>query len=166
MRKMRLWKREISGKEELMNVIEECRVLRIGAQDKEGMFIVPVNFGYELRENEDDGITLIFYIHSAKEGRKAEAFDKSPVVALEMDCGHEVIKGDFTCDYSFAYRSIMGSGTVYPITDKEKKMHGLALLMKHMDPESNLVFRDEMIKAVNVYRIDVKEFTGKMRLSC
>ncbi|RGZ00971.1 pyridoxamine 5'-phosphate oxidase family protein [Clostridium sp. AM58-1XD] len=166
MRKMRLWKREINDKGEMMSVMEECQVLRIAAQDEEGMFIVPVNYGYECREDDGENLSLTFYIHSAKAGRKAEAFDKSPVVALEMDCGHEIIRGDYTCDYSFAYRSIMGSGRIRPVTDKAEKMHGLILLMKHVDPKSDLCFRDEMTEAVNVYRIDVEEFTGKMRQSC
>ena len=90
MRQMRLEKREIKDPAELEKVLDACKVVRIGTMDAEGMFIVPVNFGYEFCQKER---SLKLYIHSAKEGRKAEAFAENPNVAIEMDCGHEVIRG-------------------------------------------------------------------------
>ena len=162
MRKMRLSKREITDMAVIREILEECDVVRLGLKDDEGMFIVPVNFGCELSE-EDGARRLRLYIHSAREGRKAEAFAKNPEVALEMDCGHEVITGDYTCSYSFAYRSIMGTGTVQEVTDTEEKIHGLTLLMAHTEPEAAVRFLPEMLDRVGVYRIDVREFTGKQR---
>ena len=47
MRSMRLKNREIKDQETLRELIDDCVVVRIGAMDKEGMFIVPVNYGYE-----------------------------------------------------------------------------------------------------------------------
>ena len=82
MRPMRLAKREVRETEELRWILEDCDVVRIGLTDEEGMFIVPVNFGYELSE-QDGKRKLTLYIHSAREGRKAEAFAKMPDVALE-----------------------------------------------------------------------------------
>lgn len=162
MKPMRLAKREIRETEELRQILQDCDTVRIGMTDEEGMFIVPVNFGYELSEK-DGARRLRLYIHSAREGRKAEAFAKNPEVALEMDCGHEVITGDYTCSYSFAYRSIMGTGTVQEVTDTEEKIHGLTLLMAHTEPEAAVRFLPEMLDRVGVYRIDVREFTGKQR---
>lgn len=40
-------KREIKDPAELEKVLDACKVVRIGTMDAEGMFIVPVNFGYE-----------------------------------------------------------------------------------------------------------------------
>ena len=48
MREMRLKKREIQDKSILIEIIEACDVVRIGLTDSEGMFIVPVNYGYDL----------------------------------------------------------------------------------------------------------------------
>lgn len=42
-----------------------------------------------------------------------------------MDYNHEVITGDHTCAYSYAYRSIMGNGTITEVTDPEVKKKGL-----------------------------------------
>ena len=146
MRPMRLAKREVRETEELRWILEDCDVVRIGLTDEEGMFIVPVNFGYELSE-QDGKRKLTLYIHSAREG----------------DCGHELITGDYTCSYSYAYRSLMGTGTICEVTDTEEKIHGLNLLMRHMEPEASIRYLPEMLARVGVYRIDVREFTGKQR---
>ena len=86
-RPMRRQKREVTSPEELRRILEKCQILRIGAMDEEGMFVVPVNYGFEWEDE------LLLYFHSAKEGRKADAFRKDPNVAFELDCGYEVDAG-------------------------------------------------------------------------
>ncbi len=162
MRGMRLYKREITEPEELREVLELCDVVRIGAMDEEGMFIVPMNFGYEFKEK-NGKCSLKLYLHGAKEGRKAEAFANNPNVAIEMDCGHEIIRGDYACSYSFAFRSIMGNGVIRRIDDIGEKRYGLELLMNHMEPGAKIQFLPEMMDRTLVYCIDVTEFTGKRR---
>lgn len=46
-RPMRRQKREVTSPEELRWILEKCQILRIGAMDEEGMFVVPVNYGFE-----------------------------------------------------------------------------------------------------------------------
>lgn len=162
MRQMRLGKREIHDREILREILEECDVVRIGARDAEGMFIVPVNYGYDL-ETSGETMRLTLYLHGAKEGRKADAFAAAPDVAVEMDCCHEIITGDYTCSYSFAYRSIMGNGRICRIEDTEQKIYGLTKIMEHMDPGAKAEFRPEMLERTAVFRIDVDKFTGKER---
>lgn len=162
MRPMRLFKREIKDEEILREILEECDVVRLGCCDGEGMFIVPVNYGYEF-EPDGEQKKLKLYIHGAKEGRKAEAFAKDPSVAVEMDCRHEVITGDYTCSYSYAYRSIMGNGKIHLLTEKEEQIHALTKIMEHMAPEAEIDFRPEMLERTAVFCIDVEDFTGKER---
>ena len=47
MRQMRLKKREIRDAEKLRQILADCDVVHIGAMDGDGMFVVPVNYGYE-----------------------------------------------------------------------------------------------------------------------
>ena len=61
-RPMRRQKREVTSPEELRRILEKCQILRIGAMDEEGMFVVPVNYGFEWEDE------LLRYFHSAKEG--------------------------------------------------------------------------------------------------
>ena len=67
MREMRLKKREITDPEILREILESCEVVRIGAMDEEGMFIVPMNYGYDVRE-EDGTLHVCLYLQWAKEG--------------------------------------------------------------------------------------------------
>lgn len=163
MRPMRLGKREIKGIENLRMIIEQCEVVRLGFTDEEGMFIVPVNFGYELKEEETGEVSFVLYFHGAREGRKAEAIAADPRAAIEMDCRHELIRGDYTCSYSYAYQSIMGNGIVRELTGREEKIHGLTRIMEHLDPGAEIAFSDEMLKRTGVFAVEVKTFTGKER---
>lgn len=159
MRQMRLSKREVTDPKALRQIIDSCEVVRIGSCDEEGMFIVPVNFGYDWEE----GTAPRLYFHGAKEGRKAEAFAKNPEVAVEMDCAHQVICGDYACSYSFAFQSIMGNGTIRLLTEKQEMLHGLEKIMEHLAPDADITFRDDLLARTNVYCIEVLSFTGKER---
>ena len=101
--------------------------------------------------------------HGAGEGRKAEALAADPETAIEMDCRHEVITGDYSCSYSYAYRSIMGNGKAVLLTGEEEKKYALARLMEHMAPGTVIEFGPEALVRTNVYRIDVAHFTAKER---
>ena len=148
MRKMRLAKREIQEKKRLMEILEQAKVLRIGTMDQEGIYIVPVNYGYSWEE----GKPLRFYIHSAKEGRKVQAFAAREDVGFELDLEQGVIRGTYTCSYSYAYQSITGTGKIRLLEDMEEKKHGL-----------ELSFSPDMLQAVNVYCLETNAFRGKER---
>lgn len=69
MREMRLKKREITDPEILREILESCEVVRIGAMDEEGMFIVPMNYGYDVRE-EDGTLHVCTCMGQKKGGRR------------------------------------------------------------------------------------------------
>ena len=160
LRSMRLAKREIHDLDQIEAILRKCDVIRIGAVDEEGLFIVPVNYGYEYEKEKGN---LKFYIHSAKAGRKADAFAKSPQVAFEMDCNHEIIEGDYACSYSYAYQSLMGKGSIKKLENPEEKTYGLTKIMEHLKPGISMEFLSEMIERTDVYCLEVESFTGKMR---
>ena len=162
MREMRLYKREIRDPEIIREILEECSVVRLGTREEEGMFIVPVNFGYEFYEKES-GQALTLFIHGAGEGRKADAFDLCPDVAVEMDCRHGIITGDYTCSYSYSYRSIMGNGKVRRAADEQEKVYGLTKIMEHMAPGAEIEFSPAMLERTEVFCIEMGKFTAKER---
>ena len=162
MRKMRLYKREICEPEIIKEILEECEVVRLGCRDAEGMFIIPVNYGYEFSKSEEK-MRLTLFIHGAGEGRKADAFTACPDVAVEMDCRHGIITGDYTCSYSYSYRSIMGNGKVRRAADVQEKIYGLTKIMEHMAPEAEIEFSPAMLERTEVFLIDIERFTEKER---
>lgn len=161
-RPMRRAHREIVDRQELRDVIERARVVRVGFTDPEGMAIVPMNYGIEWPADEE-GISCTFWLHSASEGRKADAWAKGADVALELDVEHGVTTGDYACAYSYAYESVMAWGRISAVTETAEKRHGLELIMAHMAPGAPVVFSDEAITRVAVWRIDVTRMTGKRR---
>ena len=60
----------------------------MAVHDEEGMYIVPLNFGYTYEED-----VLKLYFHSAGEGRKVDALAADPKVAIEMDTDHYLVEG-------------------------------------------------------------------------
>ena len=164
---MRLAKREVREASELRAIVDSCQTVRIGAVDEEGMFIVPMSFGYDWELDESGTPRLTLWLHSAGEGRKAAAFGANGSagvgVAIEMDCEDGVITGSYACSYSFAYRSIMGTGRIYPIASGEDKVYGLTRIMEHMAPGAPQALGPGVLDRTAVWRIDIACFTGKQR---
>ena len=154
-REMRRKDREVTDINELKEIINLCKVCRIAFHDEEGLYIVPMNFGYSC---ENDHFT--FYFHSAKKGRKLDAIVYNSEVCLEMDCEHRLIEAEAACGYGFAFKSIVANGTASIIPDGEEKKKALILLMKHQSGK-DFTFTEAMQKAVEVFKIEVDRMTGK-----
>ena len=165
-RPMRQAGRQLRSAGQLHDVVEACQTVRIACADEEGLFIVPMSFGYDWADPEEIGADeprLALWVHSAGAGRKADAFDREPRVAIEMDVQDGVIAGTYACAYSYAYRSIMGTGTIHRIQGTEAKRYGLTRIMQHLAPEASAGFTDQALARTNIYCIDIDHFTGKQR---
>lgn len=176
MRAMRLHKREIMDDEGLRAVLDACQVLHLGLTDSEGVFVVPVNYGYEWfgRGRAEGGSPeaagapiASLYVHSAHEGRKAEALlaggGQGAPVAVELERDRGNITGGFACAYSRSYESVMGSGRAREVTGCGDKARALGLIMAHAAPGAPAAFAPEALARVAVFRIDVTVLTGKRR---
>jgi nitroimidazol reductase NimA-like FMN-containing flavoprotein (pyridoxamine 5'-phosphate oxidase superfamily) len=134
--KMRRSDREVTDINEKLGIIARCKVCRLamidggpgsaGAVGETEPYLVPLNFGYEYT-----GDLLLLYFHSALEGRKIDILKRGGPVCFEMDGGHRLIENPRGCSYSFAYESVMGKGAVEFIEDREEKIRGLNLLLRH-----------------------------------
>ncbi|WMJ84379.1 pyridoxamine 5'-phosphate oxidase family protein [Oscillospiraceae bacterium LTW-04] len=154
---MRRKDREVTDPTALLNIIEECKVCRVAMQDEQGLYIVPLNFGYVFDEGK-----LTLYFHSAKEGRKIDILSKSPVVAFEMDCSHQLIESEIACRNGYAYKSIIGTGDASLIKSFEEKIKGLSHIMIHQTGKE-FEMPPQAVNSVAVFKIDAIEFTGKSR---
>lgn len=152
---MRRREREVTETNELLQILGQCKVCRIAMRDDAGLYVVPMNFGYEYADQQ-----LTLYFHSAKTGRKLDAMRQNPEVCFEMDCGHRLITGDTPCAYGYSFQSIVGNGTAEVLADPEQKKKGLALLMRHQTGAS-FAIDESMAETVCVFRITATSFTGK-----
>lgn len=163
---MRRAKREVSSPAELHAILKQAHVVRVASHDDEGPFITPLNYGFDWSAISPEpmaGSLPTLWLHSADEGRKADAWLADPRVALELDVEAGVTTGDFACTYSFAYESIMATGHVHLVEDPAEKIHGLERIMAHMAPGAPVAFSPEAVARVAVWRIDLEHMTGKRR---
>ncbi|MDR0761030.1 MAG: pyridoxamine 5'-phosphate oxidase family protein, partial [Treponema sp.] len=156
---MRRKDREVTGAENLLEILRECTVCRLGMADNGVPYVVPLNFGYEYQDD-----TLILYFHGAREGKKIDILKKNNRVCFEMDTGHQLTRGDSVCHYGFNYASIVGMGTVEFLEEAAEKIRALNLLMKHQTGEDReFAYGEAELRAVAVYRLRVETVTGKRR---
>ena len=123
---MRRSDREVTDRAEIARIIASCDCCRVGFAAEDGVYIVPLNFAYV-----ETGALGALYFHGAKEGRKAGLIAARPKAGFEMDCGHRLNASDRACGYSFAYKSVIGTGVIAPVEDVEEKKRALAAIMAH-----------------------------------
>jgi len=156
---MRRKDREITSLNEKLEIIDRCKVCRLALAEDNVPYIVSLNFGYSFNNE-----TLILYFHSAKEGKKLDILQKNNQVCFEMDCCTKLIEANTVCNYSYAFKSIIGSGKVYFPDDVQEKISALNFLMKHQTGKDiEYSFSDLDLVEVAVYKLVVDEFSGKER---
>ena len=156
---MRRKDREVTDPARIADVINRCACCRIGFCDGGEVYIVPLNFGYEIK-----GEDCTFYFHGAKEGRKIDLIRKNPEVGFEMDTDLAIYTtGEFetACDYTARFQSVIGSGIVSMVTETEEKRLGLSLLMEHSTGKREWVFHEKMVEAAAVFKLKVTKLSCK-----
>lgn len=152
---MRRKDREVTDESRIDGIIDRCHCCRLGFCDNGEVYIVPLNFGYVKCDGK-----RYFYFHSAKEGRKILLLPCT--VGIELDCGYELRPGESPCDCAAAFSSIIGTGSAEIVTDPQEKILGLQSLMKHAAGRENCEFRQEMLNAVCVFRVEVTKLSCKV----
>ncbi len=157
MPRMRRRDREIETREEMLHVLDTCKVLHVAMQDEDGIYILPMNFGY-IYEGEE----LVFYLHAALEGKKLDLLKVNPKVGFELDCDHELIEGRVACQYGYRYASIVGKGEAQIVDDPQEKIQAMSVLMK-CQTGKDFEFNERLVSIVSVIKITAVEFSGKRR---
>ena len=156
---MRRKDREVTDPLEIADIISRCSCCRIGFCDDGEVYIVPLNFGYEIKDN-----SYTFYFHGAKEGRKIDLIHKKPEVGFEMDTDLAIyVRGEFeaACDYTARFQSIIGNGVLSIVSEPEEKKLGLSLLMEHNTGKREWSFHGKMLEAVAVFKLEVAKLSCK-----
>ena len=95
---MRRSDREVKEFKDIVAIMEKCDVCRIALNNNGYPYILPLNFGMDIKE---DKIEL--YFHGAMEGTKYELIKKDNRASFEMDCEHKLVtemeRGSCTMEY-------------------------------------------------------------------
>jgi uncharacterized protein len=151
---MRKAEREIRDPADLLAIMQEALVCRIGLSDDGAPYVVPMNFG--LGEN-------CLYLHCAGEGRKLDIIRKNDRVCFEMDLLRELKRSETPCGWGARYESVIGFGRAVLVDDAAEKRRGIDRIMNHYGARGPFVYPDEILAGTEVIRIDIESVTGKRR---
>jgi nitroimidazol reductase NimA-like FMN-containing flavoprotein (pyridoxamine 5'-phosphate oxidase superfamily) len=153
---MRRKDREVTDKEEIIQIIAQCDICRVAFSEENIPYIVPMNFGYEYRNGD-----LTLYFHGANKGKKLDIIKKNNTVCFEMDCSHKLIPAEVACNYSMEFESVIGNGKIMIITDEKEKIAALKFIMAKYSDRKDFQFEVKHVKAISVLKLIVTDYSGK-----
>lgn len=95
--------REVTDINDILQIINETKILHLGLSDEGWPYVVPMNYGYEYVDGK-----LTFYLHGATKGYKFDVLEKNPKVSFALETDMIPFEGKVACQYGMAYRSVMG----------------------------------------------------------
>ena len=155
---MRRHDREITDKNEILEIMNLCDVCRLAFKDGAYPYILPLNFGIE-----EPAGHIILYFHSALEGYKTELIKRDNRVSFEMDCKHELKYDEGKGYCTMAYESVIGRGRIEVLPNDEKE-NALRKIMGHYHHSEDTYFNPAAIPRTLVYMLMIEEMTAKRKL--
>ncbi|MBQ8822278.1 MAG: pyridoxamine 5'-phosphate oxidase family protein [Lachnospiraceae bacterium] len=155
---MRRNDREITNQEAIEAFIAKEQILRIAFCEEGDIYIVPVNYGYTCENGR-----YTFFFHGAKAGRKYELAKSLPKVGFEIDGKYTLLEGESACEFSATFQSVIGTGTLCLVSDRDEKIQGLNAIMKQTTGKADWSYEDAMLEAVAVFRLDVEKMSCKAK---
>jgi len=156
---MRRKDREVKGKNEIEEIIRQCKTCHVAMIDDGTPYVVPLNFGYKFTNDN----VLELYFHSALEGRKLDILKRNNNVCFEISYEGEFVYGETFCNSGYYFSSIIGYGEVIFIQDVIEKCKALSIIFKHQTGK-DVVFNDSQSESVCVYKIISTDITGKRKI--
>ncbi|MCD8375470.1 MAG: pyridoxamine 5'-phosphate oxidase family protein [Oscillospiraceae bacterium] len=149
--------REVTSREEILDILSRCPVIRLGFQGEPYPYVVPVCFGMEVV-----GELPVLYFHCARRGLKLELLRANSHVCVEGDIfiKTEPISHGITA----RYESVIGFGTCELLEEPEEILKGLRLLNQKYGYNDYPLDRCRGLEAVQAAKITVEAITGKRNL--
>jgi len=160
---MRRADRAVTDPARISDILSRAQVGHLGLVDDEGVYVVPLSFAHELR---DDG-HLTVYVHGAPVGRKMAALRARPDgrVCFQAEVRHATTGVDAPelGGISVAYESVIGWGTGRVVGDAgEAARAGRALVEKYAPGRGREL--DALPSHVAIVALDLDAVTAKANL--
>jgi nitroimidazol reductase NimA-like FMN-containing flavoprotein (pyridoxamine 5'-phosphate oxidase superfamily) len=144
--------KEITDEPEIIDILSSETICRLAIAENNIPYIFPVNYGYR---------NGALYIHSAPEGRKISIIEKNDMVCFEIESGVRMISADSACDFSMAYRSVIGYGKASFLHDSGLKMEALNIIMKQQTGSKGWSFSEKSLEKTAVIKVEIESMSGK-----
>ena len=155
---MRRTDRLLENKDELLEILNDGKIIQIAFQNKNEPYIVTLNYGYDWSNDK-----LLFYFHSANEGRKIDLIKSNPRVCFSISICDPFIAGEKACNYGIKYRSIVGYGQMRIVKNQGERKNGLDLLMINYTGKGQWEYDEEILKKTTVTCLEVETLSGKRK---
>ena len=143
--------REITDIAEIEGIINKANVIRVAVCENNRPYIIPLNFGYKDK---------CIYIHSSKKGKKIDILKKNNNISFEVDIDNVLVDSEKACGFSMKYKSVVGFGKAYFISDLKGKKEALDIIMSHYS-KGDFDYSSEQIEKICLIRLDIESMTGK-----
>lgn len=154
---MRRRDREVTDFNEIIHILDSGKVLHLGLVDQGKPYIVPMNYGYVMENDK-----LVFYVHSALEGRKLDIIRNNSDCCVQIECDVQPFSGKVACQYGCSYYSFDGFGTAEIVEAPQEKIQAMSALMK-IQTGKDFEFNERLVSIVSVIRIECDYYTAKYR---
>lgn len=154
---MRRKDREVNSFDEIIKIVDECEIVRLGLADGDYPYVVPVNFAYEVKNK-----ALFLYVHGAQVGRKFDLISKNKVCSFEMDIPLKMECIDEKGDVTMRYKSVMGKATAEFLEGDERQRAIDGVIMARHEETKNFEYNRAAVAHTAVIRLTVTEISGKV----
>jgi nitroimidazol reductase NimA-like FMN-containing flavoprotein (pyridoxamine 5'-phosphate oxidase superfamily) len=155
---MRRKDRELTGQDEMEQIISRADVCRIALADNNIPYIVTLNFGYS------GGDKPCFYFHCAREGRKLDMISKNSYVCFELDTDHELYEGEKGCDWGMKFSSVVGYGNISILEERESRIKALDSIMSHYSERKAFSYDERILENTTILRLEISGMTAKRKV--
>ncbi len=154
---MRRKDRKVTDEDAIRFILMNQEVLHLGLSDSDRIYVVPVNYAFTYKDGH-----LALYFHGAKAGLKYDILQEKPDVGFCIDGDQVVIPDEKDAGrFTTHYKSVIGSGHVSMIQEREEAKKALTLFMKHYSPR-DWDISDAMAERAAIFRLDAEEFQVKV----
>ena len=145
--------KEITDEETLKKILKTTKYVTLAMVKENEPYLVSLSHGYD-EENH------CIYIHSAKNGKKLDFMRASPVVWGQALLDHGYV--EIECSHNYA--SVMFSGKVSFIEDKEERWKAISLMTRQLDPNAEDMIanrKPESLDTAVIGKIKIDYWSGK-----
>ena len=153
---MRRKDREVTDFNKIIEIINECEIIRLGLSDGDYPYIVPLNFAYTV-----DGDQICFYVHGAMAGRKYEMLTKNPKCSFEMDVPIMMDCMEEEGDVTMRYKSVMGKCSAELLDGEDRQKAIDDVIMARHEETKNFAYNKDTVKRTAVFKLIVTELSAK-----
>lgn len=143
--------KEIKNIHEIEDILNKARIIRLALCEDNIPYVIPLNFGYK---------NNTIYLHTSKIGKKIDILKKNNYVSFEADVDVELVKSKNICSYSMRYKSVVGFGRAYFVSNLEEKRKCMNIIISHYLGDT-YDYSIQQIEQTCILRIDIESMTGK-----